>query len=142
MFFLLLAAGQTTAVPSGIIGTWRGTFNAQPSPSDPRNRERIFRFELSFRNVRGKLEGTSANTSRESRKPVPIPKGQCKEGLCCFEVVDDPPDGVSTWCVEVRCDRLEGARNGGEMMPGYGFGLGARFFEIKGRKDLGTKTLR
>jgi hypothetical protein len=105
-----------------------------PDPNDERNREREFRFELTIFVKDGRISGAFKNLT--AKTPLTrITKGECRNGLCCFEVPDDPAEGmdVNTWCVSSQGDALVGSRNGGAMTPS-GSGIGARFFPVKARR--------
>jgi hypothetical protein len=105
-----------------------------PDPGDNRNRERRFQYELNISSSNNRISGTFRNITAQTRA-FRISKGECRKGLCCFEVADDPAEGkdVNTWCVSVKGDALDGTRNGGEMTP-FGMGNGARLFGVTGRR--------
>lgn len=104
-----------------------------PNSNEP-NREREFRFEVTLFVRGGRITGAFKNLT--AKTPLTrITKGECLNGVCCFEVPDDPAEGtdVNTWCVSSQRDALVGSRNGGAMTPG-GPGIGARFFPVKARR--------
>jgi hypothetical protein len=122
------------ALPSGIAGTWRGTFNGQPVDVKPDGSypETVTRFDLKLMVERGRLSGVLRVTGPYKRT-TPIQHTQCDPEGCGFEVVDNNDGDVNTWRVEAHGDKLIGSRNRGRMTP-LGIGTGARFFQIKARR--------
>lgn len=116
---------------SGLDGTWRGTYNSQPTALMPDGSypEKVNAFELRLQDKKGTISG-DFSTQDETRKIQPVKNGKRFGNRACFDIVLDSDD--MRWCVEARGNRLSGTWSegpqGGPLLNGAG--AGARLFKI------------
>jgi len=116
-------------------GTWRGTFNGQPTTLMPDGSypETVSAFELRMQDRDGIIVG-QFRLAHEKGKLQPLKNGKRFGSRACFDVELDSDD--MRWCVQVKGDQLTGAWSkgpqGGPLLNGAG--AGARLFKIAGSR--------
>ena len=130
-----LFAVQSTLAASRFQGTWRGTYQSQPTELRPDGSypEEVNEFEIRIIETRGKISGTFRRMRQGADTSVDLANGRRFGSRACFDVVSD---GDMRWCVEVRGDKLTGTwSEGPEGGPlSGGAGIGARLFLIQGKR--------
>jgi predicted nuclease of predicted toxin-antitoxin system len=132
---LLICAPLSQAV-SRFDGTWRGTYNSQPTELLPDGSypEKVNEYELRLHESNGTVTGEFQRRGSKSGASRTLMNGKLSGGRACFDILADDDD--MRWCVIVRGNNLTGAWSlgpeGGPLLRGAG--PGARLFRISGSK--------
>jgi hypothetical protein len=129
---LLICAPLSQAV-SRFDGTWRGTYNSQPTELLPDGSypEKVNEYELRLHESNGTVTGEFQRRGSKSGASRTLMNGKLSGGRACFDILADDDD--MRWCVIVRGNRLTGVWDRGPE-GGPLLGPGARLFKISGSK--------